>query len=433
MTSTIILPSPIVGSGLIPPFSEDSNLSFFKNFCEEIKSRLWKVKKPKFRLYETEDFLKVFFFSEISGISIRNASETLNKYYVRKRRGRIKIFSDGRKRRVIPHQTDVNKFLRRINLGRARNILRACLDNQLKEALQMNLISNKVDILIDFTEHAYYGKREDKMIKGTNRQKGTKKMRHYLAFSIFSRNTHLFAGLRQVATGQSKIPIIIKFIEHLLDIGFQLGFVIMDREFYRAEILDEVKGMGGNVLIPAKNYKKISALKEEYLKGIGRRIRKYTLSSAAEAKLRYFQNVFLVFNAKKEFSLLDIKRQFQQGKLSLKEASKNVYAIMTTKKPKGKESSWACRNSRYYKKRWHIEAGFRDLNKFGPRWRSKHDNVRYLDMLARMLLYNSWKANRALLKKCKKKIFTSRDWTQIENQNLLAWQFLEIEKKLIWR
>jgi len=426
MSNKIILPFPIMGSGLIPPFSEDYSLLFFKNFCNEIKSRMWYKKKPKFKLYGMEDFLRVFIYSEMCGISIRNASEVLNKFYLRKKRGRVKIFSDGRKRRIVPHQTDVNKFLRRISLVRARNILRACLDNQLKEALQMNIISNKVDILIDFTEHAYYGKREDKMIKGTNRQKGTKKMRHYLAFSVLSKNVHLFAGLRQVATGQSKIPIVIEFIEHLLNIGFKLGFVIMDREFYRAEILDEVKGMGGNVLIPAKNYKKVSELKEEYLKGIGGRIRKYTFSSATEAKFRYFQNVFLIFNAKKKFSLLDIKRQFQQGKLSLKEASKNVYAIMTTKKPKGKESSWASRSSKYYKKRWHIEAGFRDLNKFGPRWRSRYDNVRYLDMLARMLLYNSWKVNRALLKKHKKNILKSRDWTQIENQGLLVRQFLEI-------
>lgn len=431
MSNKIILPFPIVGSGLIPPFSRDNNLSFFKKFCEEIKSRLWRVKKPRFKLYETEDFLKAFVYSEICGISIRHASETLNKYYLRKRRGRIKVFSDGRERRMIPHQTDVNKFLRRIGLNRARNILRACLDDQLKEALQTSVISRKVDVLIDFTEHPYYGKREDKMIKGTTRQKGTNKMRHYLGFSVFSKNTHLFAGLEHVAKNQSRVPLVINFVEYLFDKGFKVGFVIIDREFYRAEILDEIKGMGGNVLIPAKDNKKIKNFKEDYLKGKAGRIREYLFSSAPGAKHRFFQKVFLVFDAKKKLSLLDIKRQFQRGELSLKDASENIYAIMTTEKPKRKNSSWASRRSKRYKKRWFIESGFRDLNRTGPRWKSTYDNVRYLDLLARMLLYNSWKMNHILLKKHKKNNLKNQDWTQYENQCFLANQFLAVEKKLI--
>ncbi|MBD3212948.1 MAG: hypothetical protein GF311_10100, partial [Candidatus Lokiarchaeota archaeon] len=67
---------------------------------------------------------------------------------------------------------------------------------------------------------------------------------------------------------------------------------------------------------------------------------------------------------------------------------------MTTEKPKGKESSWASRNSLFYRRRWFIETGFSDLNRINRRWRSNYDNVRYLDMLARLLLYNSWKLNK---------------------------------------
>ncbi|KKL24141.1 hypothetical protein LCGC14_2418310, partial [marine sediment metagenome] len=87
------------------------------------------------------------------------------------------------------------------------------------------MISIKVNVLIDFTEHPYYGEREDKIIKGTNRQKGTTKMRHYLGFSILSRGIHLYAGLEQVAKGTSKIPIIIKFLDYLLNLGFELNYV----------------------------------------------------------------------------------------------------------------------------------------------------------------------------------------------------------------
>ena len=405
---------------LIPLFSNENMLAFFKKFCDTIQSRMWRLRKARNARYSAEDFLRVFFYSEITGRSIRSASDRLNKYFLLHKKGKQKIYADGRKKREIPHQTDVNRFLRRIKLQTARNILRECLYYQLKEALNLGLISQKVNILIDFTEHAYYGKRDDKMIKGTNRQKGTKKMRHYLGFSILSRGTQLFVGLEQIAKGQSKIPVIIKFLDNVLDLGFEINFVLMDREFYRVELLDEIKGMKGNVLIPTKSYKKIKQMIIDYLQGNGNRVRKYTFSSAPGAKCRFFQNVYVVINAKKGHTLLEVKRDFRKGNLTLSDASKLIYGIMTTQKPRGESSSWASRTSRFYKKRWNIETGFSDLNRMGRRWKSKYDNTRYLDLLVRMLLYNSWKINEAWFKKNRKNKMKSFEWTLQDNQVALV-------------
>lgn len=424
-----IFPYSILRLGIKSLLSDEYMLSFFKKFCDSITSRIWKYKKPKNWKYNDIDFLKVFFFSEIIGRSIHDTSEMLNEYLLRNKRGRQKVFMDGRRRRMVPHQTEVNKYLRKIGLQRARIILQESLDAQLMEALELNIISNKVNILIDFTEHPYYGKRDDRMIKGTNRQKGTLKMRHYLGFSILSRNTHLYAGLEHVANGQSKIPIIIKFLEHLLDLGFELKYVMMDREFYRAELLDEIKGMGGETLIPAKQFKKIKKFIEEYLKGEGNRVRKYTFSSNLAAKFRFFAHVYLIIKAKRGFILQGVKRDFQKGRISLKDAYHRLFAIMTTEKPKGKTSSWASRISLFYRRRWLIETGFSDLNRINRRWKSNHDNLRYFDMLARMMLYNSWKMNKSFIKKAAKKEGKMRRWTLNQNQDILKKTFLSMEKK----
>ena len=429
MLPSKISPNPLHGLGIKSLLSNHNMLSFFKKFCDAIISRMWKYKKPKNTKYNDIDFLKVFFFSEIIGRSIHDTSELLNEHILSSQRGRRKIFADGRKKRMVPHQTQVNKYLCRFGLERARNILRECLDEQLKEALDQNIISSKINVMIDFTEHPYYGKREGKMIKGTNRQKGTKKMRHYLGFSILSREAHLYAGLEQVATGQSKIPIIIKFLDHLLDLGFELKYVLMDREFYRAELLDEIKGMGGNVLIPSKQYKKIKQLISDYLEGKRSRVRKYTFSSATEAKCRFFQHVYVIIKAKRGFSLQGVKRDYQSGRISLKDAQHRIFTIMTTEKPKGKTSSWASRISLFYRRRWLIETGFSDLNRINRRWRSNHDGVRYLDMLVRMLLYNSWKMNRKVIISHSKKQGKTRLWTLNQNQDRLKLLFLSTYKK----
>jgi hypothetical protein len=361
----------------------------------------------------------------MAGRSIDSASERLNKYFLNKKKGRQKKYADGRKKREVPHQTEVNKLLRRIGLEKARLILRECLNHQLMEALRLQLISRKVNVLIDFTEHSYYGKRDDKMIKGTNRGKGTKKMRHYLGFSILSRGIHLFAGLEHIAKGQSKVPVILKFLEHLINLGFELNYVMIDREFYQTELLKEIKALKGEVLIPSKSYKKINMMIEEYLKGTGRRIRRYTISSAPGGGKQFSQDLYLLLRAKKGHSLSSVKQDFKNGTLTLDDAMKLIYAVMTTQKPRGDTSSWASRTSRFYKKRWFIETGFSDLNRMGRRWKSKYDNTRYLDMLVRMLLYNSWKINKAWLKKCRKKGKKRQKWTLQDNQDALVDLFLE--------
>ena len=429
MPESDIFPNSVKIFGLKSLLSNDNMLTFFKKFCDAITSRIWKYKKPKNWKYEDVDFLKVFFFSEIMGRSIHDTSEILNDHLLSQKRGKRKTFTDGRRRRMIPHQTEVNKYLRKIGLQRARNILRECLDEQLLDAVTQNIISKKVNVLIDFTEHPYYGKREDKMIKGTSRQKGTKKMRHYLGFSLLSRGVHLYAGLEQVATGQSKIPIIIKFLDDLLELGFELNYVLMDREFYRAVLLHEIKARNGNVLIPTKEYKKIREMIEAYIKGEGNRVRKYTFSSATEAKQRFFQHVYLIIKAKRGFTIQGIKRDYRTGIISLADARKRVFAIMTTERPKGKTSSWASRTSLFYRRRWLIETGFSDLNRINRRWKSNHDNVRYLDILARMLLYNSWKMNRKLLQKSDNSTSNPKTWTLNQNQDYLKETFLTLMKK----
>ena len=71
---------------LKPLFSNEYMLAFFKKFCEAIKSRMWGYKPADNASYDAEDFLRVFFYSEIAGRSIDSASERLNKYNLSKKK-----------------------------------------------------------------------------------------------------------------------------------------------------------------------------------------------------------------------------------------------------------------------------------------------------------------------------------------------------------
>ncbi len=75
-----------------------------------------------------------------------------------------------------------------------------------------------------------------------------------------------------------------------------------------------------------------------------------------------------------------------------------------------------------------IETGFSDLNRINTRWRSNHDGVRYLDLMARMLLYNSWKMNKTWVNLKTIKANTSRSLTLSQNQDYLIRGFYQLSK-----
>jgi len=168
--------------------------------------------------------------------------------------------------------------------------------------------------MIDFTEYHYYSHREDDTIKGTMRQKGTRKMRHYFGFSILSRGVHIFASLEQVAGGELKIPIIVNFLQQLFKLGFKLNLVLIDHKFYQVALIKRIKEMGGNMLIPIKNYKKVRGMLEECLIGNGNRVRKHVVSSAPGAKQHFSQDAYLIIIPNIVFQLPALRKIFQAEK-----------------------------------------------------------------------------------------------------------------------
>ena len=105
-----IIPHSDLNFGNRSLLSDEYMLAFYKKFCEMIKSRMWNFRRGKNSKYEDKDFLQVFFYSEIIGRSIHHTSELLNKQLLSKKKGRPKIFSDGRKKRIVPHQTEVSRL-----------------------------------------------------------------------------------------------------------------------------------------------------------------------------------------------------------------------------------------------------------------------------------------------------------------------------------
>jgi IS4 transposase len=86
----------------------------------------------------------------------------------------------------------------------------------------------------------------------------------------------------------------------------------------------------------------------------------------------------------------EIKRDFKEGRKTLKSASAQMYALITTWAPQYAGSRFPMLVRRIYKMRWQIETAFRDNEIHKAIWRSNYDGTRFIGEFGRYLLFNNW-------------------------------------------
>ena len=264
------------------------NIKFlaFKNISKKVISNLSNFYFPQGRRWIAEDIVAVLTYSWIRGVSIHHACESLNTQAVIENSGSSYEYADGRHRRLVPHQTTVNAWLRLLSLRDAENLSHSLFEAYLKEFYLKDNSSKKVVLEFDLTYLGYWGKRRDPLIKGSRMVKGTRRIRHYHAAMIHGAGTSLYVALQHVAKGQSKIPFMIETARWLQELGFDIEFCVIDREYYRQGILDSMKLLGVDVIVPAKEWKRLRNAKKDYLIGSKGRIQKYYLAQGARTGRR---------------------------------------------------------------------------------------------------------------------------------------------------
>ena len=240
-------------------------ISIFKNISKKVINSLSHFYFPRGRLWIAEDIISVLTYSFIRGVSIHHACENLNEWAVHEYPNATYEYADGRHRRLVPHQTTVNAWLRLLSLQDAECLTQAIFEASLNQFFSRNNRSKKVVLEFDLTYLGYWGKRRDPLIKGSRMVKGTRHIRHYHAAMIHGAGVSLYIALQHVAKGQSKIPFMIDTTRWLQRLGFHIQFCVVDREYYRQGILDGLKQVGVDVIVPAKEWKRLKNAKRDYL------------------------------------------------------------------------------------------------------------------------------------------------------------------------
>ena len=389
-----------------------NKISFFKNLAKSVRHALNLPTIQIGRKWTLDDILAILCYCWIRGVSIHHASERLNRWAMKFSGFSPQIYHDGRNSRASPHQTTVNDWLRSQTLLSVEDIYKIVFEKMIRFTFLTKARKTSFVLEFDLTYLGYWGQRRDALIKGSRMVKGTRRIRHYHGAMIHGEKKSLFIGCHHVAKSESKIPFMVQIADWLLNLGLNVKVCVVDREYYRHSVLKSFKQRDIDVITPAKNYKQLKNCKQEYLNGIKGRTQRYELGTKVKKhQKRKIMRCWVLLYARGNQSLATIKTDYSQGRLSLIEASRQMYALITTIAPQYHSKSFVYTIKRYYKMRWQIETAFRDVDEHKGIWRSNNDGTRLFSEMGKYLLFNFWQIERDMI--CSKHRMTFqeyRDW-----------------------
>jgi len=368
------------------------NCTFYKNIAEAAILALPQNKQPTIRLWSILNFLQVLCYSWLRGCSIERAEKRLNKQVIFSNPTLYQQIDKHRHSRAYPHQTAVNDWLRTLSYDDIERMARIIFAEGLKRQLQKNPRGKKIIVEFDFSYLGYWGKRRDKMIKGTTLVKGAKRMRHYHAAYIHGPGFSQYVAVHHTAKGESMIAFMSETLDHLQLLGFKIQWVLADREYYNQEVLDLVKAKGGKLITPVKEYNQLQAAKRAYLQGKKGRIQQYFLGKMAQTgkKAPPPTKCWLYLIAKDDYHLGRIRQQYQRGQITEAMAMECMTGLITNVAPQRHGKGFANRLQAYYRQRWQIETAFRVTDEHQAIYRSNYDSTRYFCEMGNFFLYNEW-------------------------------------------
>lgn len=311
--------------------------------------------------------------------------------------------------RKTPNESQINEFIRKLPQYLQKGLVEAVFKAQIDIALEHKIITKEVDVYIDYTDRYYYGGDDSTMnpeIIGVYNGPGTNKARKYCGFMISSGQTRMFVGITAIGKGMKRCLTVEAGIAMLQQWGFTVKRTEGDREFSTYDIIVGLQQSGVPYTGSFKRTAPIKAIVEDYLDGNCKPVVAYSLNPN-QATFHNFGPipVYLVMKCDPGMRMRDLRKQLKTGKMTRSKALEHIHVFVTTEKaPRQKYLlvRWGLALIQQFKKRWRIETGFRDLNRFMPTSHARSNMSKLLWMSLRMFAYNAWQIQRALARLLRK-------------------------------
>jgi hypothetical protein len=217
------------------------------------------------------------------------------------------------------------------------------------------------DVLIDVTEEDFYGKIEGLWLHPWTGEKGVKAHYKFLVCSIKYRNKKFPIAVKMLSLGTNIADAIGFALQACKNAGLTIRTVLLDRGFYSADNIRELKEQDVFYLVFARKSKNINCMLESMQKSA--KISKEMILNKNKTKTKIETTLALV----KDF------REFD-------------WVFATNLEISGREIA------KRYVVRWNIETDFRVQDEARIKTKSKRPEVRLFYFLIALLIFFVWQA-----------------------------------------
>jgi len=312
-----------------------------------------------------------------------------------------KTFSNGKKRRYFPDQPALSRYLQAIAAsGNTEEFWNAVNFAHFLLLDKLGYIKKDLKLIADVHNEPCEKDKTDPYCFG---QKVGKTVNKTLVFSVISGDLHQVIAMYKLKKGMKRLPLFEAVMDRLTTNGFRVTYALLDREFYRKDLLQAFVHWKVTVIMPGRKCQQIEQLIEDYLLGKSKRFgRGFINLPYVRGKGKRVLEYDLELAAKRRYRMDSIKREFKAKKITLEEAKKRIFPLIVLRagtrgitKLEG--------NASYirflYRQRWLIEIAFREMNRLGISSHLHGRDSRLGILGAKALLYNIWQVQRYLAAK----------------------------------
>jgi hypothetical protein len=301
-------------------------------------------------------------------------------------------FSNNKQRRYFPDQPALSRYLKDLAAtGKTEDFWNAVLFAHFLFLSKLGFIDGQLKMIVDVHQEKCKKDKTDPYCFG---QKEGKTVYKTLVFSLVSGNMHQVIAIYKLKKGMKRLPLFEAVMNQLTANGFKVTYAMLDREFYRKDLLKAFMHWKITLVMPGRKCDQTDRLIEDYLLGKKGRhglgsMTPYYRKGAGRTVIKFD----LLLAAKYRHKLDRVKRDFKAKKITLEEAKKRVFPLLVLlasdrgiKKVRGNESYIR----ELYRERWLIEIAFREMNRLGITSHLRGRDGRLGVFGAKALLYNIW-------------------------------------------
>jgi hypothetical protein len=308
-------------------------------------------------------------------------------------------FRNGKHRRPIPDEPTLSRFLKRIkDSGLSEEYANLLLWSQVLYAQKEGLINQEITLIADYVDEPCKKNENDPNCFGTKKGKTCHRT---LTFSLISNNLHLILGIFKISKRQHKLPLFETIISRLRQAGFNIIYILLDRGFYRKELLSAFKRWKLTIIMPGRSCLETRRKIQLWIQDKSGRTGKATLKLTYVKKSGWQRlSMDLVIVGKRGYTLDEVKKEFRSGKITKEEASKRVFPLLIVKgNSRGIQAIRGNENyiRSLYRKRWTIEIAFRQTHLIGISNWFHERGTRLIHFAMKCLVYNLWQMNKHII------------------------------------